>query len=131
MSDRKIILEGVSDFILAFKILKSLGTSWTDFEAYELGLIDDKGTKIKSPMSKEEKEAYNSYNKIVFNLKRLLGKVVGKNQFAQRAVSLLLLKEGVQDATTKIILEKLELDNYQEENQMYESVFVEMHRIHV
>lgn len=84
----------VGDYIVAYKILKDLGTPWVKFKAYELGLINDKGEKLQSPKTSDEKEAFSSYNKIIFNMKRLLQKVVGKNNLAQQVVSLFLLKES-------------------------------------
>lgn len=83
-----------SDYIVAYKILKDLGTPWVKFKAYNLGLIDSKGEKIKNSETSEEKEAVNSYYKMIFNMKRLLQKVVGKNNLAQQIVSLFLLKES-------------------------------------
>lgn len=83
-----------SDYIIAYKILKDLGTPWIKFKAYELGLINNKGEKIKNSETPEEKESVNSYMKMIFNLKRLLQKVVGKNNLAQQIVSLFLLKES-------------------------------------
>ena len=83
-----------SDYIVAYKILKDLGTPWIKFKAYNLGLIDNKGEKIKNSETPEEKEAVNSYYKMIFNMKRLLQKVVGRNNLAQQIVSLFLLKES-------------------------------------
>ena len=128
--DKEIVLESVSSFILAYKIIKDIGTNWKDFDAYKLGLIDDKGSKLKSPETKEEEESYNSYNKIIFNLKRLIGKTVGSNQFAQRAVSLLLLRESINETTINKIVKDLDLRNLSEENALYEKAYVESIAIH-
>lgn len=87
----------VSDYIMAYKILKDLGTPWNKYRAFELGLIDDKGNKLKKAETPEEKDAVTSYMKIIFNLKRLLQKAVGKNNLAQQIVSLFLLKESVNE----------------------------------
>lgn len=84
----------VSDFVVAYKIIKSLAKPWDEFDAYELGLIDDEGKKIKTPETREEKNAYSSFNKIIFNLKRLMQKFVGKNRKINKVVSTMLLKEG-------------------------------------
>lgn len=84
----------VSDFIVAYKIVKALGKDWDEFEAYDLGLIDKKGKKLRSPETSEEKKAYSSFNKIVFNLKRIMQKVIGKNKNINKIVSAMLLKEG-------------------------------------
>ena len=123
----------VGDFVLAFKIIKDLGTAWNQYDAFKLGLIDKNGNKLKSPETKEEKDSYSSYMKIVFNLKRLLSKVV-KNNFAQKAVTLLLLKENVNSNVSNIISEKLELKDYLDEESIddrYIETFVDSNRIHL
>lgn len=99
----------ISDTIVAYKIIKDLGKKWVDFNAYKLGLIDDKGNKIKSPLNAEEREAYSSYYKVIFNMKRLLQRFVGKNQTVQQITSLFLLSEKYTPDQVKMIVESLDL----------------------
>lgn len=99
----------VGNFVVAYTILRDLGKAWTEYEAYNLGLIDDKGSKIKSPKTKQEKDSYNSYMRIIFNLKRLLNKTVGSNAFAHKAVSTLLLRENYSQDTINILERDLAL----------------------
>ncbi len=101
-----------SDFVLAYKLLKDIGTKWTDYDAYKLGIIDEDGKKIKSPESSEEKDSYSSYMRIVFNLKRLLQKVVGKSNIVQRVATTFLLKENVSTRTIAIVLRELDIKDY-------------------
>ena len=73
--DEKIIMamsRGL-DTIITFRVLKLLTTAWEDQAAFEHGLIDDKGKRIKSKKatSSKEKDAYTLLHKLVFNLKRL------------------------------------------------------------
>jgi hypothetical protein len=73
-----------------------LTTSWEKFDAYKLGLIDKKGSRIKDkkPETKAEKSSFTLLHRLVFNLKRIVNKVpFGKTAFASYAVALLLLKE--------------------------------------
>ena len=86
----------IVDTLIVFRILKMLTTPWEKFDAYKLGLIDKKGTRIKDKKSetKEEKNALTLLHRLVFNLKRIVNKVpFGKTAFASYAVALLLLKE--------------------------------------
>lgn len=86
----------IIDTLIVFRILKLLTTKWENFKAFELGIIDKKGSRIhsKSIETTEEKNAYDLLHRLVFNLKRLLNKVpFGKTAFASYAVALLLLKE--------------------------------------
>lgn len=110
---------GASNFILAYKILKDISTKWEDFDAYKLGIIDAKGKKLKSPSSSKEKSSYDSYWKIVFNLKRILQRVVGKSNIVQSIATSFLLKEGVQDESIHIIIKELNLKDFSEADTMY------------
>jgi hypothetical protein len=86
----------IVDTLIVFRILKMLTTPWKKFEAHKLGLIDDKGTRLKDKKveTSAEKESYSLLHRLVFNLKRILNKVpFGKTAFASYAVALLLLKE--------------------------------------
>ena len=67
-----------------------------DTKAFELGLIDKNGNRIKSKKieSGAEKSAYTMLDRLVFNLKRIINKVpFGKSKFASYAIALALLKE--------------------------------------
>ena len=48
------------DTIITFRVLKLLTTAWEDQAAFEHGLIDDKGKRIKSvkPKTSKEKDLY-------------------------------------------------------------------------
>lgn len=110
---------GASNFIVAYKILKDISTKWTDFDAYEQGIIDDKGKKLKSPETSKEKSAYDSYWKIVFNLKRILQRLVGKSNIVQSVATAFLLKEGLEDKSVEIIIRELDLKDFALSDTIY------------
>lgn len=114
-----------SNFILAYKILKDISTKWVDYEAYTLGLIDDKGTKLKSPETSPEKDAYDSYWKIVFNLKRILQRLVGKNTIVQSIATAFLLKENVDKQAIDIIVRELDLHDFEFAEEDYKTSLLE------
>jgi len=99
----------ISNTIIAYKVIKDLGKKWVEFDAYKLGLIDDKGNRLKSPSSSEEREAYGSYYKVIFNMKRILQRFVGKNPTVQQLTSLFLLSENYSPEQVKMIIESLDL----------------------
>ena len=99
----------MSNIYLSYKLIKDLASRWEDFDAYELGIIDKEGNKLKSPETSKEKDTYSPYHKIVFNLKRLLQKFVGKNINIQRLTSLFLLKENYSQPQVDLILKELNL----------------------
>ena len=99
----------ISNAIISYKVIKDLGKKWTDFKAFQLGLIDSKGAKIKSPTSQIEIDAYDSYYKMIFNLKRILQRFVGKNATVQQISSLFLLTEGLDNEQVEMIIKSLDL----------------------
>jgi len=92
-----------------------LTTPWIDTEAYKLGLIDDNGKRLKSKkiQSSEEKDAYTSFMRVVFNMKRLIQKLPGgSNKIASYASALLLIREemGVTDKGIEKLVKEMDLD---------------------
>jgi hypothetical protein len=86
------------DLFLVYQFVKRLSTPWNKTEAFKLGLIDEKGVKLKSAVSSEEQKAYAYYDRLVFNLKRLLEKLPGgKTRLGSFAAALFLMKEGVNE----------------------------------
>ena len=82
------------DLFFTFQFLKRLTTPFDKTDAFKQGVIDKDGKLLKSPKSAEEKAAYSSFDRLVFNLKRLLGKLPGgKSRLASYAAALLLLRE--------------------------------------
>lgn len=82
------------DFIYAFRLVKILYQPWESTEAFKLGLIDSNGKKIRSPSSLQERAAYSPFISLVFNVKRLLGKVPGgDSRIAGLAASYMMMKE--------------------------------------
>jgi hypothetical protein len=88
----------VLDLFLVYQFVKRLSTPWNKTEAFKLGLINEKGVKLKSAVSSEEQKAYAYYDRLVFNLKRLLEKLPGgKTRLGSFAAALFLMKEGVNE----------------------------------
>lgn len=74
--DTEILDEGVvsSAFNVATTayITKMLVTPWTNWNAYKLELIDEKGKRtVKKAESKQEKEALSTLNTFIIQLRRL------------------------------------------------------------
>ena len=85
----------ITDTYMTFQFLKRLTTPFNKTQAFQLGLIDENGKKLKKAETKEEKNAITYFDRLVFNLKRLLSKVPGgSSKFASYAAALILVKEG-------------------------------------
>ena len=82
------------DLVYTLRFLRLLTTPFEKTTAYELGLIDDKGNKLKKPFTEKEKSSYNTFHRLVFNIKKLMAKVPGgSSKIASYASALYLIKE--------------------------------------
>ena len=85
------------DNLIAFRVLYMLVTPFEKTEAFKLGVIDKDGNvlvKMKD-QTPEQKDSYSVLNRLVFSLKRLLGKIPGgKSQIATLAAAYYLIKES-------------------------------------
>lgn len=93
------IIKRAGDLVYTFRFLKLLVTSFEDTEAYKLGLIDDKGKRLRKPESSEERNVYTPFHRLVYNIKKLIpgGKI------GSYASALYLIKEQFSVSEKKII----------------------------
>lgn len=103
------------DLYYSFRFVKLLTTPFEDTEAYKLGIIDEKGNRVKTKkiQSSEEKSAFTTFHRLVFNVKKLLEKLPGgSSRIASYAAALFLLKEkyDLSDATIDKIVAKSNLE---------------------
>ena len=88
-------MAGAVDLILIYQFLKRLTTPFEKTEAFKLGVIDKDGKKIKDPETKAEENAYGYFDRLVFNIKKLIEKVPGgKSRLASYAAALFLIRES-------------------------------------
>jgi hypothetical protein len=83
------IVQRAADLVYTFRFLKLLTTPFEKTEAYEKGIIDENGKRVKKAETSEEKNAYTPFHRLVFNIKKALG----GSQFASYASALYLIKE--------------------------------------
>ena len=59
----------IADLVLVYQFLKRLTTPFDQTPAFDLGIIDERGQRIKSKELKttEEKNAYGYFDRLVFN----------------------------------------------------------------
>lgn len=104
------------DLFLTYHFLKRLATPFNQWDAFKLGIIDEEGKVLKkaSTLTKpEEIAAWGYFDRLVANLKKLLGKVPGgKSKIASYAAALLLIKEyknprDIDDDGLELVVEEL------------------------
>ena len=87
------------DTFVTYKIISTLVTDWEDMPAFEHGIIDNKGKLLKKTSqlkTKDEKEAFTLFHRLIFNLKRLIQKLPGgSSKLASYTAGLFLIKEEI------------------------------------
>ena len=122
------LVQRAVDIYYTFRFLRQLVTPWNETKAFQLGLIDADGKKLRSAVTPEEKDAYTFFFRLVYNLKRLLNKVpLGKTKLASYVAALWLIKENT-NMSSEAILEGfkryanengIELDNTLSESKTW------------
>lgn len=98
IENNQILVEGKwFDMLYLYQFLKRLTTPFEKTEAFKLGIIDKDGNVLRKRntlTTPEEKNAYTYFDTLVFNLKKLLGRLpFGKTMLASFVAGLLLLRE--------------------------------------
>lgn len=88
---------GVFDAVVTYQFIKLVSQDFTEWKAYELGIIDEDGNvvrKRRSLKTTEEKNSFTSFHVVIKNLKKILEKTpFGKSKLLSFASALLLMKE--------------------------------------
>ena len=83
------------DLLLAYNFIKRLVTPFDETDAFKLGIIDERGKKIKEPKTSEEELSFSAFNRLVFNIKKLIERLPGgKSKLASYGAALFLIKES-------------------------------------
>ena len=102
----------ISDIIFTYSFLKRLVTPFNKTRAYKLGIIDERGAKLKDPKTKEELDSYSTFERLVFNIKKIIERLPGgKSKIASYAAALFLIREHKspkESYTEREIVEELE-----------------------
>lgn len=105
-------MASATDLILIYQFIKRLTTPFDETDAFNLGLIDANGKLLKKPQTSEEKNAYGYFDRLVFNIKRLMAKVPGgSSRISSFAAALWLVKESAgeeRDITDEMLQEELQ-----------------------
>ena len=121
----------VVDTLIAYRILRMFSQPITKHPAYQYGIIDKDGNKLKEPSGGAELDAYTMLDRLAFKLKRALLKSpdrTGKRLLTFAAAIALLRENNNVEEMEDGDFEAL-LDLYsQDENVIRESKMLEMGR---
>jgi len=126
------------DLFVTYRFLRLLTTPFEKTDAFKFGIIDDKGNRIRKPKStqpavelatSELKNSYTILHKLVFNIKKLFGKVPGlRTKTGTYAAALFLLKDTFKehvddpDMFEKEFVKYLKENNVEFDNEIAEEV---------
>ena len=130
------------DLFVTYRFIKLLVTPFEKTEAFKLGIIDEKGNRIIPPpvggirqtkpeplRTIEEKNAYTILHKLVFNIKKIFGKVPGlRTKLGTYAAALFLLKDTFKESVDdpdifeKEFMKYLKEEGYEIDNSISEEV---------
>ena len=120
------------DLFVAYRFLRILTTPWDEQPAYEHGIIDKDGKRLRKSNELQttyEKSSFTLLHRLIFNLKRILHKIPGvKTKLGTYATALFLLKQHFADQveeedTIEATFKKWLLDNeYVTEAELHEEV---------
>jgi len=84
----------ITDSFYAFKFIRAIVRPWDEWPAFLTGVLDDKGKLIHSPKTKEQKDSYNTFDRLTANIKRAINKLPGgKTKLSSFAAAVYLLRE--------------------------------------
>ena len=82
------LLTRAGDLVYTFRFLKLLVTPFEKTKAFEMGLIDKDGKKLRNPTDGKEKSVYTYFHRLVYNIKKLIpGQRLGSLLTAKRQSS--------------------------------------------
>ena len=83
------------DLFVTYRFIKLLVTPFNKTDAYKNGVIDADGLRLPKELNTiDEKNSYTILHKLVFNIKKIFGKVPGlRTKLGTYAAALFLLKD--------------------------------------
>ena len=116
------------DLFVTYRFLKLLTTPFEKQDAYKLGIIDEKGNRIKKPKSTkpavelattELKNAYTILHKLVFNIKKIFAKGPWlRTKGGTYAAALFLLKDTFKESVNDPDMFEKEFVKFLKENNI-------------
>ena len=116
------------DLFVTYRFLRLLTTPFEKTDAFKLGIIDEKGNRIKLPKStkpavelstSELQSAYTILHKLVFNIKKLFNKVPGlRTKVGTYAAALFLLKDTFKESVDDPDMFEKEFVKFLKENNI-------------
>ena len=116
------------DLFVTYRFLWLLTTPFEKTDAFKLGIIDEKGNRVKLPKStkpavelstSELQSAYTILHKLIFNIKKLFNKIPGlRTKVGTYAAALFLLKDTFKESVDDPDMFEKEFVKFLKENNI-------------
>ena len=108
------------DLFVTYRFIRLLTTPFVDSDAYKMGIVDENGKRTdKQLTTSKEKNAYTVLHKLVFNIKKIFGKVPGlRTKLGTYAAALFLLKDTFKEHIEDPDMFEKEFLKYLKENNI-------------
>lgn len=97
------------DSAYAYRFIRLMQKSFSEWEAFQYGIIDENGSVLKRPKTPEEKSAYTPFHASVRSVKRMFNTIPGATSLAVMATSLSAIgsRFGLSESDWKTISKEL------------------------
>jgi hypothetical protein len=126
----------IVDNLIAIRFIWLLSTPFEKFDAYKLGLIDNRGNKLKNASTPEEKKSTSMLHRLVWNLKKVIALAPGGNsRIGSLVAAYLLVKESYENDYNETQLDEAITQKFQlyrnirfiEEEALVRTVLKQLH----
>jgi hypothetical protein len=117
------------DLWLVYSFIRRLVTPFSEWEAYKLGIIDERGNILKKRRDlrlQDERRAFGVFDVLVLNLKKLLEKLpAGQTRLASYAAALWLIREHKAFTPDSLLNEAISDEQLQETASLFFSSYTD------
>lgn len=117
------------DLFMIYNFIRRLVTPFSEWDAYKLGIIDERGKVLRKRRQlrrSEEKEAFGVFDVLVLNLKKLLERLpAGQTRIASYAAALWLIREHKAFTPESMLTEDMSDEQIQESVNLFFSGYTD------
>lgn len=117
----------IVDLWMTYQFVRRLSTSFESWDAYKLGIIDEKGIvlkKRKDLTTREERNAFGIFDVMILNMKKMLEKLPGgSTKMASYAAALFLIKEWKAFTNDSLLTESVSDETIKESISLFSEAY--------
>lgn len=111
-SEPQLIIESkIIDWVMMYQFMKRMALPFRNWDAFKEGIIDENGVLLREPTDKERETIWGYFDRIVWNIKKIITKFTGNSGLTSATVSALLLKENIKEENIEKLLLEMGLDS--------------------